>query len=67
MINHKKNLQSETEKIRKNNDKLRKILYLSIAFSATIGGTTTLTSNGPNLVFKFVLEEYVTLKDVFIF
>ena len=37
--------------------RLRKLLYVSIAFSATIGGTSTLTSNGPNLVFKFVIEE----------
>lgn len=41
----------------KKNDKLRRILYLSIAYSATIGGTTTLTSNGPNLVFRWILDE----------
>ncbi|CAG2162894.1 unnamed protein product [Oppiella nova] len=39
------------------NDKLRRLLYISIAYSATIGGTTTLTSNGPNLVLRFVLDE----------
>lgn len=39
------------------NDKLRRLLYISIAYSATIGGTTTLTSNGPNLVFRFVLDD----------
>ncbi|RWS12624.1 solute carrier family 13-like protein 2 [Dinothrombium tinctorium] len=37
--------------------KLKKLLYASVAFSATIGGTSTLTSNGPNLVFKFIVEE----------
>lgn len=37
--------------------KLKKLLYLSIAYSSTIGGTSTLTSNGPNLVFKFIVEE----------
>lgn len=35
------------------------LLYLSIAFSSTIGGVSTLTSNGPNLIMKFVLDEYV--------
>ena len=39
------------------NDKLRRLLYISIAYSATIGGTTTLTSNGPNLVLRFVMDE----------
>ncbi|CAG2100452.1 unnamed protein product [Medioppia subpectinata] len=39
------------------NDKLRRLLYISIAYSATIGGTTTLTSNGPNLVLRFVLDD----------
>jgi sodium-dependent dicarboxylate transporter 2/3/5 len=38
-------------------NKLSKLLYLSIAYSATIGSATTLTSNGPNLIMKFVLEE----------
>lgn len=37
--------------------KLSKLLYLSIGYSATIGGVTTLTSNGPNMVMKFILEE----------
>ncbi len=36
---------------------IRRLLYIVIAFAATIGGTTTLTSNGPNLVFQFVLDE----------
>lgn len=36
---------------------IRRLLYICIAFSATIGGTTTLTSNGPNLVFQFVLDD----------
>ncbi|RWS27186.1 solute carrier family 13 member 5-like protein [Leptotrombidium deliense] len=36
--------------------KLKKLLYLSIAYSANIGGTSTLTSNGPNLVLRFVVE-----------
>lgn len=35
---------------------LRKIFYLSIAYSANIGGTSTLTSNGPNLILRFVVD-----------
>lgn len=38
-------------------NKLSKLLYLCIAYSATIGSATTLTSNGPNLIMKFILEE----------
>jgi sodium-dependent dicarboxylate transporter 2/3/5 len=38
-------------------NKLSKLLYLCIAYSATIGSSTTLTSNGPNLIMKFILEE----------
>lgn len=37
---------------------VKRLLYICIAYSATIGGTTTLTSNGPNLVFRFVLDEF---------
>lgn len=37
---------------------LRKIFYLSIAYSANIGGTSTLTSNGPNLILRFVVDNY---------
>ena len=48
-------LDSESELRRK--DKLSKLLYMSIAFSATMGGACTLTSNGPNLIMKFILEE----------
>lgn len=36
---------------------LKKIFYLSIAYSANIGGTSTLTSNGPNLILRFVLDD----------
>lgn len=36
---------------------LKKIFYLSIAYSANIGGTSTLTSNGPNLILRFVLDQ----------
>lgn len=36
--------------------KLTKMFYLSIAYSANIGGTTTLTSNGPNLILRFILD-----------
>jgi sodium-dependent dicarboxylate transporter 2/3/5 len=35
---------------------LKKMFYLSIAYSANIGGTSTLTSNGPNLILRFVLD-----------
>lgn len=35
---------------------LKKIFYLSIAYSANIGGTSTLTSNGPNLILRFVVD-----------
>lgn len=38
-------------------NKLSKLLYLSIAYSATVGGASTLTANGPNLIMKFILEE----------
>lgn len=37
--------------------KARKMFYLCIAYSATIGSVSTLTANGPNLVMKDVLEE----------
>lgn len=35
---------------------LKKMFYLSIAYSANIGGTSTLTSNGPNLILRFVVD-----------
>ena len=37
--------------------KVRKMFYLCIAYSATIGSVSTLTANGPNLVMKDILEE----------
>ncbi|XP_018494261.1 solute carrier family 13 member 5 [Galendromus occidentalis] len=37
---------------------LAKGLYLSVAFAANIGGTATLTSAGPNLILKFIMDEY---------
>lgn len=36
--------------------KICKLFYLCIAYSATIGGVSTITSNGPNLVMKDILE-----------
>lgn len=39
-------------------DYIKRLLYICVAYSATIGGTTTLTSNGPNLVLRFVLDEF---------
>ncbi|KAI1283749.1 Solute carrier family 13 member 3 [Halotydeus destructor] len=36
----------------------KKCLYLGIAYAATIGTTTSLTSNGPNLVMKRNLDEF---------
>ncbi|XP_054165597.1 Na(+)/citrate cotransporter-like isoform X2 [Oppia nitens] len=50
-------VNKKLSKIGAKNDKLRRLLYISIAYSATIGGTTTLTSNGPNLVLRFVLDD----------
>jgi len=37
--------------------KVRKMFYLCIAYSATIGSVSTLTANGPKLVMKDILEE----------
>ncbi|CAG2119681.1 unnamed protein product, partial [Medioppia subpectinata] len=46
-----------------NKNKLSKLLYLSIAYSATMGSASTLTSNGPNLVMKFIIEEIYDNRD----
>lgn len=35
----------------------RKCLYLCLAYSATIGSTASLASNGPNLVLKRTVHE----------
>ena len=50
--NQTKLIQLTEEKI----IQLRKVFYLSIAYSANIGGTSTLTSNGPNLILRFVVD-----------
>lgn len=36
---------------------VRKLFYLCIAYAATIGSVSTLTSNGPNLIMKDILEK----------
>lgn len=46
------------KQIRETSRMLSKSLYLSVAFAANIGGTATLTSAGPNLILKFVVEEF---------
>lgn len=59
--NAQKRLSSEleaTKKMQHANRILSKSLYLSVAFAANIGGTATLTSAGPNLILKFVVEEF---------
>lgn len=43
--------------------KVRKMFYLCIAYSATIGSVSTLTANGPNLVMKDILEEHFENRD----
>ena len=39
------------------NDRLRKILLLSVAYSANLGGTGTLTGTNPNIVLTGFLEQ----------
>lgn len=51
-IEEKNTQQNDPESIRH----LKKMFYLSIAYSANIGGTSTLTSNGPNLILRFVVD-----------
>ncbi|XP_075591907.1 Na(+)/citrate cotransporter isoform X2 [Dermatophagoides farinae] len=51
-------IRKYSKKISPELDYIRRLLYICIAFSATIGGTSTLTSNGPNLVFQFVLDQF---------
>lgn len=43
--------------------KVRKMFYLCIAYAATIGSVSTLTSNGPNLIMKDILEEHYENRD----
>lgn len=50
---------SEYRERQKKERHLAKGLYLSVAFAANIGGTATLTSAGPNLILKFIMDEYV--------
>lgn len=49
---------STVKRLQQANRTLSKSLYLSVAFAANIGGTATLTSAGPNLILKFVVEEF---------
>lgn len=53
-IEHEADLVELDEKRKR---QLSILLYLSIAYSSTIGGVATLTGNGPNLVMKSVLNE----------
>ncbi|OQR66188.1 solute carrier family 13 member 5-like [Tropilaelaps mercedesae] len=52
------NVYSEYRDRQKRERRLAKGLYLSVAFAANIGGTATLTSAGPNLILKFIMDEY---------
>ena len=55
--NNQTDCKKESKRIHRKLNYTKRLLYICIAYSATIGGTTTLTSNGPNLVFQFVLDE----------
>lgn len=48
---------SELRERKKRERHFAKGLYLSVAYAANIGGTATLTSAGPNLILKWVLED----------
>ncbi|XP_022666863.1 solute carrier family 13 member 3-like isoform X3 [Varroa jacobsoni] len=52
------NIYSEYRRRHQRERHLAKGLYLSVAFAANIGGTATLTSAGPNLILKFIMDEY---------
>lgn len=54
----KEHSNKDDRRHRKQMDYIKRLLYICVAYSATIGGTTTLTSNGPNLVLRFVLDEF---------
>ncbi|XP_054166011.1 Na(+)/citrate cotransporter-like, partial [Oppia nitens] len=54
-------IDEDFDRIKRN--KLSKLLYLSIAYSATMGSVSTLTANGPNIVMKHLLEELYGNRD----
>lgn len=49
--------EEELIKLMARKEQICKLFYLCIAYSATIGGVSTLTSNGPNLIMKDILEK----------
>nr|XP_027194250.1 solute carrier family 13 member 5-like [Dermatophagoides pteronyssinus] len=55
--------EKELKNLMKKKDKISTLFYLCIAYSATIGGVSTLTSNGPNLIMKDILENHYHNQD----